>query len=162
MAYTDHLTGLASSRYFSDFVIPKLDMFCQGERRKGGPDTYMIGIADINGLKLANEALGYAAGDQLIKDASLRIKELLRAEDIVTRHGDRADEFIIVMPIEGIGEVFPQIAEIIARRINCDGLSMALAFVPLDEYTNVDSALVAAQEQMMINKQMLKTLRETL
>lgn len=48
--------------------------------------------ADIDGLKLVNDRLGHAAGDQLIKDASAVLRESLRDSDVLARFG--GDEFV--------------------------------------------------------------------
>lgn len=52
--------------------------------------------ADVNGLKLTNDAFGHTTGDKLIKAAANVLKEACRADDIVARLG--GDEFIVLLP----------------------------------------------------------------
>ena len=53
-------------------------------------------MSDIDGLKLANDALGHAVGDELIKKASAAITKGCRADDIIARTG--GDEFQVILP----------------------------------------------------------------
>lgn len=66
---TDTLTGIASRRQF----LSDLDTI-SAERR--GKTTYFIDI-EIDRFKQLNEALGYRTGDNLIKECSNRIREML-------------------------------------------------------------------------------------
>jgi diguanylate cyclase (GGDEF)-like protein len=53
-------------------------------------------IADLDGLKKVNEALGHIAGDDLIKRSAELLRTAFRAEDVVARIG--GGEFAIIMP----------------------------------------------------------------
>lgn len=83
----DQLTGLYNRRFF-DEELRRLDV----ER------SLPIGIilADLNGLKLVNDAFGHSHGDLLLIETSKRIKQELRKEDIVARLG--GDEFVVLLP----------------------------------------------------------------
>ncbi len=83
----DHLTGLFNRAYYED-ITKKLD------KLENLPLTVVF--ADVNGLKLINDAYGYEKGDQLLCVAADVIKNGFRQKDIVIRMG--GDEFVIIMP----------------------------------------------------------------
>ncbi|MDD2268399.1 MAG: PAS domain S-box protein, partial [Eubacteriales bacterium] len=91
--YHDTLTGLFNRRFF--------------EEKKKQLDTasqlpLSVIIADINGLKQINDALGHAQGDKLIVAISKILKEYMRHQDILARTS--GDDFTILMPHTNIEE----------------------------------------------------------
>lgn len=64
------------------------------KRRKQVPLSLII--ADINGLKLINDTMGYQVGDKVLIKVAQIIKKNCRNHDIVSRFG--SDEFAILMP----------------------------------------------------------------
>lgn len=86
LSLTDVLTGLYNRRGF----------FLQAEhsyklaRRQRAPSAVIF--ADIDGLKGVNDRLGHDAGDRLIQDAALVLRQSLRQADVVARLG--GDEFV--------------------------------------------------------------------
>lgn len=83
----DALTGLFN-RAFYDTEIERL----KDSRRY----PVSIIIVDIDGLKAANDTIGHAAGDLLIKLAAKVLCQSVRPEDVVARLG--GDEFAILLP----------------------------------------------------------------
>jgi diguanylate cyclase (GGDEF)-like protein/putative nucleotidyltransferase with HDIG domain len=53
-------------------------------------------MADVNGLKLTNDAFGHVAGDELLIEVAEVFKKVCRADDIAARIG--GDEFILLLP----------------------------------------------------------------
>jgi diguanylate cyclase (GGDEF)-like protein len=86
LALTDVLTGLSNRR---GFFVQAEHMFRLARRRHAG---CAVIYADIDGLKLVNDQLGHAAGDQLIQDAAAVLRESLRESDVLARFG--GDEFV--------------------------------------------------------------------
>ena len=87
LSYHDSLTGLYNRRFFEE-EFHRLDT----------PRNYPLTIimADLNGLKITNDAFGHQAGDELLKSTATLFKAFLRSEDITARWG--GDEFAILMP----------------------------------------------------------------
>jgi len=83
----DSLTGL----YNRAFYDSKLSTLAAEQRTKCS-----IVIADLNGLKTANDTHGHAAGDTLLRRASEALRAAAGTDDVVARIG--GDEFAILMP----------------------------------------------------------------
>jgi diguanylate cyclase (GGDEF)-like protein len=86
LALTDVLTGLNNRR---GFFVQAEHMFRLARRKHAG---CAVIYADIDGLKLVNDQLGHATGDELIRDAAAVLRESLRDSDVLARFG--GDEFV--------------------------------------------------------------------
>lgn len=86
LSFHDKLTGLYNRAFFEKELL-RLDT----ERQL----PISIIMADVNGLKLANDAFGHLAGDELLKNAGEVFRRACRSEDIIARWG--GDEFIILL-----------------------------------------------------------------
>ncbi len=83
----DSLTGLYNRGFF-EAEMARLD--------NGRNFPISIVVVDIDGLKKVNDSAGHQAGDKLLQQAALFLKEAFRSEDVVARVG--GDEFSILMP----------------------------------------------------------------
>ena len=88
-ALTDPLTGVLNRRGFIEAAERELDR----ARRYDHP----VGLAfvDIRGLKAVNDSEGHLAGDRLLKQASLLLRESARTHDLVGRIG--GDELAVLL-----------------------------------------------------------------
>ena len=87
LSYHDHLTGLHNRRFY-ELELQRLNT------EEHLPVSFIL--ADVNGLKLMNDAFGHMKGDQmLIRIASL-LQRACRADDVIARIG--GDEFVILLP----------------------------------------------------------------
>lgn len=101
LSYHDQLTGLYNRRFF-EAELQRLDT--------GRNLPFSLAMADVNGLKLTNDAFGHAAGDQLLISVAEIFARECRADEIIARIG--GDEFVILFP-----KTSEQDAKAILRRI---------------------------------------------
>ena len=90
LAATDSLTGLYNRRYADVYLE---DVFS----RSGGSECgFTVMLIDIDRFKAVNDRFGHAAGDMVLREVAARIRDNLRAVDLVSRHG--GEEFLVVLP----------------------------------------------------------------
>lgn len=115
MNYHDQLTGLYNRRFFEE-ELARIDI----ERNL----PISVVMADVNGLKLINDAFGHAYGDRLLKKTGELIKKECREDEIIARLG--GDEFVILLPRTSSEE-----AEKIIKRIKAASLGIQLQSMEL-------------------------------
>lgn len=82
----DDLTGIGSRRAYSDEL--------KGFDEQGMPANLAVFCMDVNGLKEANDTLGHAAGDELIRAAAACVKDVFASFGNCYRTG--GDEFVVL------------------------------------------------------------------
>lgn len=87
LSYHDQLTGLYNRRFFEE-ELKRLDT------KRNLPISVIM--ADLNGLKLANDAFGHDLGDKLLQKTAEILKSSCREDDIIARLG--GDEFVVLLP----------------------------------------------------------------
>jgi two-component system cell cycle response regulator len=85
MAVTDALTGLRNRRYVRRHLESLL--------RSGA--TAAVLVIDVDRFKPLNDRHGHAAGDAALKEVANRLRDHLRAVDVVARYG--GEEFLVVL-----------------------------------------------------------------
>ncbi len=75
-------------------ILAALEREFARSARDGKPLALIL--ADIDHFKRVNDTLGHAAGDEVLKEVSCRLKKDLRAYDVVGRYG--GEEFLLVLP----------------------------------------------------------------
>jgi len=89
LAHHDALTHLPNRSLFMDRCEQALNL------AKRNKSCVVVMWLDLDGFKEVNDALGHAAGDQLLKDVAQRLSSRIRDVDTVARMG--GDEFAVVM-----------------------------------------------------------------
>ncbi|MBN2687046.1 MAG: diguanylate cyclase [Deltaproteobacteria bacterium] len=84
----DALTGLYNRAYFEE-EMSRL------ERGRHFPVSILM--IDVDRLKIINDSLGHAAGDDLLRRTAQVLKTVFRSEDVVARIG--GDEFCVLLPM---------------------------------------------------------------
>ncbi len=108
MAITDALTSLYNRRYMETHLAALVEQAAQ----RGKPLSVLI--LDIDFFKAINDGHGHDAGDDVLREFSLRIRKSIRNIDLACRYG--GEEFVVVMP-ETDATVAGLVAERIRRRI---------------------------------------------
>jgi diguanylate cyclase (GGDEF)-like protein len=140
MAETDQLTGLHNRYYFNETLK---FMIANSDRTK--LSVGMLAL-DLDEFKHVNDSLGHHAGDQLLVDLVVRVRECLRINDGFARLG--GDEFAITLAnVQSVEEVnmianrilssFQKPFLIDDHRIKCT-ISMGAALYPNDADSQVE------------------------
>ena len=89
LATHDDLTGLPNRTLYNDRLRLAL------ARASRAKDNLAVMFLDLDNFKIINDTLGHEMGDRLLKQASGRLLECVRAEDTVARIG--GDEFVLLL-----------------------------------------------------------------
>ncbi|GAA0318381.1 EAL domain-containing protein [Kineococcus aurantiacus] len=102
-AWTDPLTGLANRRR----VEPLVEEFLSTPGR-----TTALLFCDLDGFKVVNDALGHAAGDDLLVEVAQRLRRHAPAGALLARLG--GDEFLVALTGADLQAVAHQAADLAA------------------------------------------------
>jgi diguanylate cyclase (GGDEF)-like protein len=89
LAYHDGLTALPNRSLFNKLLSQAISQ-AQRHHRK-----LAVAFIDLDRFKQINDTLGHEAGDELLKEVAIRLKECLRDSDTVARLG--GDEFVVLL-----------------------------------------------------------------
>jgi diguanylate cyclase (GGDEF)-like protein len=105
LAYSDPLTGLANRTS----LMPALEQAVQRARRRNA--KLAVVFLDLDGFKQINDLHGHDAGDALLIELAGRLRDNLRASDLIARLG--GDEFLVVL--EEVQDAEP--VEVVAKKL---------------------------------------------
>ncbi len=146
LGYEDSLTNLKNRRYYEETLI-KLDV------EENYPLT--IVMADINGLKLVNDAFGHQSGDELLIACAKILKNSCGEENLIARIG--GDEFVMVLPNTNENKVEAIISKIEeeAAQIKIESIPLSISFGYKTKHhsnENVQSTYRSAEDSMYRKK----------
>jgi diguanylate cyclase (GGDEF)-like protein len=130
-AFVDPLTGLPNRLLFEDRLSHALQRSERAEGRVTGHSAERIAVLfiDLDGFKPVNDSLGHAAGDQVLKEAALRLRVVARDNDTVARIG--GDEFVLLMEdVASLADCVTlarRLVEVIARPFDVAGRQVQIS-----------------------------------
>ena len=93
LAYLDGLTGLPNRVRFNE----QLEEAIEAARRRGA--TLSVMLLNLDRFRLINDTLGHTAGDHVLRQVAMRLRQLAPAAATLARLG--GDEFAVLLPQEG-------------------------------------------------------------
>jgi diguanylate cyclase len=154
LASHDALTGLPNRLLLEDRVNQAV-----AQAARQGHEFALL-VVDLDRFKLINDSLGHRAGDELLREVALRLKDAVRTVDTTARLG--GDEFVILIdgPVRRsdaveVGKRAIQAMEPPMRLLGIDvhvSPSIGIAFFP-DDGGNVDTLLAHADAAMYSAKE---------
>ncbi len=84
----DPLTQLSNRHGIMQFLDQKADQLARHNR------SFALFFIDLDGLKTANDQWGHEVGDNILRDAANRLRDVVRRSDCIGRLG--GDEFLII------------------------------------------------------------------
>lgn len=160
LAYHDDLTGLANRRLLLDNLRKNIAS-CLRHNKMGA-----LLLLDLDRFKDLNDSLGHPVGDELLRQVSKRLLEIVRVEDTVARLG--GDEFVILISDLGCEEsllgfevqkLAEKVRHVLAEPYHLSGnkcyinVSIGITLYPEEDGSiddvlkHADSALYSAKEQ---------------
>ena len=143
----DPLTGLLNQNGF----LERLNL--EVERAKRSENKIALFFFDLNGLKKINDELGHAIGDEYIKMGADILRNSFRPTDLIARRGDKADEFVVAVPIENKDAIKPlyQRVEELTIEANQNWLGYEIVFpagATLLNFNDIQKSLEIADQVM--------------
>lgn len=112
---TDALTGLHNRRYLDNRLEEEVTRALRYQHPLSGL------FIDADHFKRVNDTHGHGAGDSVLRELALRVRECLRASDIATRFG--GEEFALLLPQTDAREAI-HLAERIRSRIEAQPVAI--------------------------------------
>ena len=114
LASKDSLTGAYSKKTFQELAVSELSRAARSEK------CFSLVLLDVDHFKQINDQYGHMAGDCVLKNLVVTLKEMLRQTDFVARFS--GEEFCLLMPEMNPDSVFQVL----------DRVRSEIAKVPID------------------------------
>ena len=128
LAHIDPLTGLANRRTFDRVLELEL------ARAARQQSEVAVAVFDVDAFRATNDAVGHAAGDDILRAVAAVLAEQVRLVDTVARIG--GDEFVVIAPGSGGLAVADRVIRAVQALPAVDGrpvsVSAGVARFPLD------------------------------
>jgi diguanylate cyclase (GGDEF)-like protein/PAS domain S-box-containing protein len=146
LSFHDQLTGLYNRRFY-ETELKRLDT------SRNLPISIIM--ADVNGLKLVNDAFGHNEGDNLLTIVSDIMRRVCREDDIISRIG--GDEFVVLLPKTSYNDAYSIIQRMKqnAENYNLNGMEISISYgvaTKTSEDTPISNVYRDAEDNMYKNK----------
>lgn len=123
LAYTDRLTSLGNQqRMMEKFKSMVSD-------RRQGDKSFLVGVANMDGMKPINDLYGFEGGDEILKQCAQRLSAAMEKDGFVFR--TRGDEFGFLMPDikdqDGAKHIGHILQEVLNAPFDLDGRTVRLS-----------------------------------
>ena len=123
LAYTDRLTSLGNQqRMMEKFKSMVSD-------RRQGDKSFLVGVANMDGMKPINALYGFEGGDEILKQCAQRLSAAMEKDGFVFR--TRGDEFGFLMPDikdqDGAKHIGKILQEVLNAPFDLDGRTVRLS-----------------------------------
>ena len=149
LSFSDKLTGLRNRAYMEK-QFEELD--------NSPPIDYALITGDVNGLKIANDALGHKEGDRLLIIVGTILRESCASDDIISRWG--GDEFVVLVKNKSKEYVVNIIENIKAACLTVQDfhfkISIALGYARKDDLHPDTSAVMSLAEKRMYRNKLME------
>ena len=146
----DSMTGIYNRNFF-ETELHRLDLSREF--------PISIIIADVDGLKIVNDTLGHAAGDEKLRQASEVLRSTFRAGDIFARIG--GDEFAALLPETDAATAQQIVSRIKVRLLDHNArnptLPLQLSLGAATAADNLTDAFTLADKRMYADKSLRKS-----
>lgn len=123
LAYTDRLTRLGNQQRMMEKFKSMAD------NRRQGDKGFLVGVADMDGMKPINDLYGFDGGDEILKQCAQRLSAAIDKDGFVFRI--RGDEFGFLLPDikdqEGANHIGKILQEVLNAPFDLDGRTVRLS-----------------------------------
>lgn len=144
--HTDDLTGLRNRSFFMQALQAAV-------RDLGSGRLFAVGFADLDNFKAVNDAFGHEAGDEVLRQVTIRLQRCIRKGDVLARLA--GDEFVVlVRAMEGcaLDSLAQRILNALERPVRLQGVQVqvqaSLGFVLPAAGMQGEEVLAAADRAM--------------
>ena len=110
LAFHDALTGLPNRALLLDRMEQSIAVAARQNEKRG------VMFIDLDRFKTINDSLGHDAGDALLKEFAMRLRNCLRKSDTVARVG--GDEFVVLLNDVLTPETYATVAQKLISRLS--------------------------------------------
>ena len=135
----DGLTGA----YRRDAGILELDRAIDRAQRMKEP--LVLAFVDVDGLKERNDALGHAAGDQLLRRTVEIVRSHLRSYDLIVRFG--GDEFVCLLDLKS-PEAVRRFDKVKADLAELEGGSISVGLAEMRSEESLEDLIARADQAL--------------